>query len=237
MNVANPFNDEAFKKEILQREGILSVSGDGSSDEYEEVPDEKVDLRSVITSKPLMPDKAAKNLILDAGMIAKNEREKKAIEIEQSLNNVLTEYNEKYGLNLNLSLSDFSKSLAQVADPKNRRILELYVSEVYGSVKSLLYLHLIQKIMLVVDYILDPSRLLSPDNNLQPADYFIIVEKLIGYVNMISDMSKEVSVKGSDLELKQLAEKNSEVDFESEDSKMAIAAFMNLFNKEHNNGK
>ena len=50
-------------------------------------------------------------------------------------------------------------------------------------------------------------------------------------------MSKEVSVKGSDLELKQLAEKNSEVDFESEDSKMAIAAFMNLFNKEHNNGK
>ena len=51
-------------------------------------------------------------------------------------------------------------------------------------------------------------------------------------MDQLNAMKDDIEIKGSDLELKKLAEENSDVDFENEDNKQAISDFMNLFNKE-----
>jgi len=205
-----------------------------SPDNYEIIEDNsdtsKQDLKSMISGAPKLP-RSAKNIILDASAIAKNEKEQKVKEMELALNQVLTSYNKEYGLSLNLNLSDLSKSLIDVSDPKRRRILELYVSELYSSVRPLLYLHLIQKLYVAMDYILDPERLLG-SQDLTTADMFLVVEKLMSYIEQISQLQDEVTIKGADLELKKIADENKDIDFNSSESKETIDNFMKLFNRE-----
>jgi len=230
MDTINPFSDPEFKKQILES----SLGKDVSPDNYEIIEDNsdtsKQDLKSMISGAPKLP-RSAKNIILDASAIAKNEKEQKVKEMELALNQVLTSYNKEYGLSLNLNLSDLSKSLIDVSDPKRRRILELYVSELYSSVRPLLYLHLIQKLYVAMDYILDPERLLG-SQDLTTADMFLVVEKLMSYIEQISQLQDEVTIKGADLELKKIADENKDIDFNSSESKETIDNFMKLFNRE-----
>lgn len=235
MEAINPFTDPEFKKQILG-----SVKGGNSvPDDYIELEDirddETADLRAMISGAPTIPQKAASNMILDASLIAKTEKEKKAAEMETALNHVLTEYNKRYGLELSLDLHSLSNTLALVStDPKMTRVLELYTSRIYRNVKAVLSLHLLQRLSLLVQEITDPAYLLAGGSNseLTLADKFLVVEKLISYIDTLSDMKNKVQVEGDDLELQKLAEENQDLDFESSESKEAIDDFMKLFNKE-----
>jgi hypothetical protein len=48
-----------------------------------------------------------------------------------SLNQVMTKYNKEYGLDLNIDFSSMSRTLVAISDPKDRRTLELYLSEIF----------------------------------------------------------------------------------------------------------
>ena len=87
--------------------------------------------------------KSAKNIITDASVLAKNQKEAKALEMASALNSVFTQYNEKYGTNLSIDFDNLSNTLINVADPDKRRVLELYVSEVFKSIRPVLLLHVI----------------------------------------------------------------------------------------------
>lgn len=236
MEVTNPFNDPEFKKSILAKEGKLGVSS--TSDDYELLEDSangNGDLRSIITGAPSLP-KSARNMILDASAISKNEKEQKAKEMELALNNILTSYNKTYGLDVNLDLHSLSNTLAIVAtDPTATRALELYTSRIYRNVKAVLSLHLIQRLSLVIDYVTKPENMLSKDELSLP-DMFLVIEKLISYIDTLGQLKSELQIKGDELELEKLAEENKEVDFNSETNKEAIDNFMALFNKEHGIG-
>lgn len=223
MDAINPFSDPSFKKELLKKEGK-----DIQEAEVEEVG--RPELRAMISGAPVLPG-TAKNLILDASAIAKNQTEKKVKEMENSLNQVLTNYNKEYGLDLHLNLSDLSQSLVLVSDDKSRRILELYVSKLYKSIKPILYIHLIQKLSLTIDWVLDPQRLFG-NEGLSSADYFIVVEKLIQYIEQLSQLKDEIEISGDSLELKKLAEEDSEIDLGSPESKEVVDQFMKLFKKD-----
>ena len=80
MEAINPFSDPEFKKKLLEKEGFSSDS------DYELLEDHQ-DLKSIISDAPILP-KTAKNLILDASAIAKNEKEQKAKEMSLALNNI-----------------------------------------------------------------------------------------------------------------------------------------------------
>ena len=90
MQSVNPFNDPEFKKQILGKEG---KTGDDYGD-YEVLQDEDVskNLKNIISNKPTLP-KSAKNIILDASAIASNQKEERALQLTQKLNEVFTEYN------------------------------------------------------------------------------------------------------------------------------------------------
>jgi hypothetical protein len=229
MEVINPFNDPEFKKSILGKEGKKAKTSSDFSD-FEIIqpdPDTSDNLKSIITSAPVLP-KQAKNIILDASAMALNEKEAKAAEMNLALNDVFTQYNKTYGTDLQIDFSNLSNTLINVADPKTRQTLELYVSEVFKSIRPVLLLHLISKLSIALDYVLDPKRMFDT-NQLSIPDLFLIIEKLQLYIENLNGLMKTTTIENSDQILKKLAEEKNDDAMNSPESKKAVEEFMNLF--------
>lgn len=230
MNAVNPFSDPEFKKQLLEKEGKAATS---SGDDYEILqPEEDIskDLRGIIAGAPKIP-KQVSNIIMDASAIASNQKEQKALELTNKLNQVFTRYNKEYGIDLHVDFSSLSNTLVNVADPKSRHILELYVSEVFQSIRPILILNMISKLCLCIDYILDPVRLFdSSQFTLQ--DSFIAVEKIMQFIDQLEQMKDSIVVKGSDLELKKIAEETGNQELASPEAQKTVQEFLKLFQKE-----
>ena len=223
MNAINPFTDPEFKRQLL---GDTQGSSEG---DYEDISD----LKSIISSAPQLP-KTAKNMILDASAIARNEREQKALELTSSLNQVFSQMNKEYGLDLNISLTNLSETLVAISNPKARRTFELYLSELYKSTRPILLLHMIQRLYLLIDYALDPGRMMGSGSELSLPDLFICVEKIMSYINELNNMRGDIEIAGSQLELRKLAEESNDMSLDNPESKEAIDKFMKLFNNDFN---
>lgn len=224
----NPFADDEFKKQIIEQEGLDK----NSPDNYEilEPIDENIEFKNIISNTPKIP-KQAKNIILDASALAKNDKEAKAQELNLALNNVLSKYNKEYGLNLQVDFSSMSKTLVNVSDPKSRRILELYLSEVFQSVRPILILQMISKLSLAIDYILSPERMFSGD--LQITDIWIACEKILQYITQLEEMKDEILIKGADLELKKIGDISENVDMNSLKENEVVKDFLEMFKKDN----
>ena len=53
------------------------------------------------------------------------------------------------------------------------------------------------------------------------------------FIQQLEDMKSQIIVKGSDLELKKIAEESGNEELNGEESKQIVADFMRLFQKEH----
>lgn len=232
MQTINPFSDPEFKKSILQGEGI---GVEPEIVEYEILGEENESqdtngFDNIISSAPKIPSQV-KNIILDASQIAKNEKEAKAIELNRNLNTVLTKYNKEYGLSLNIDLNSLSNTLVNVADPQSRRTLELYLSEIFQSIRPVLILQMISKLSMTIEYLLDPSRLLD-ENNLNIPDLFVVCEKLLDYIGKLEELRDEVVIKGSDLELQKMRDETGGERDMTEEEKKNVESFLNMFKKD-----
>lgn len=167
--------------------------------------------------------------------MALNEKEKKVQEMNLALNNVFTEYNKAYGTDLSIDFNSLSNTLIAVSSPETRRTLELYVSEVLKSVRPVLLLHLIAKLQIAIEYVTAPERMFD-QNQLSLPDLFLVIDKLISYIQNLEDIVKSSAVKDSDKLLEKLAQEKGDVNLKSEESKKAVEEFMKLFNNEHGIG-
>ena len=227
MNTINPFSDDSFKKQLLEEQG-LSEGGD----DYEILPpddSEKIVFGNIISSAPKIPS-GVKNVILDASALAKSDKEQKAQELNLALNDVFTRYNKEYGTNLQIDFSSLSRTLVNVSDPKSRRTLELYLSEVFQSVRPVLILTMISKLSLAIDYILDPERMFGGE--LQLTDIWVSVEKILQFVQQLEDMKDQILIERADLELKKLGDGESLSGNELENNEV-VQDFMKLFKKDN----
>ena len=229
MNAVNPFSDPEFKKQLLEKEGKAA-----NSDDYEILqPEEDLsgEFKNIISSAPKIPhSKDIKNIIMDASAISANQKEQKALELTQKLNQVFTGYNKEYGLDLHVDFSSLSNTLVNVADPKSRHILELYVSEIFKSIRPILILNMISKLCLCIDYILDPKTLFGGEFTLQ--DSFIAVEKIMDFISRLEEMKSDIQVSGSDLELKKIAEETGNQELASPEAQKTVQEFLKLFQRE-----
>lgn len=227
MNTINPFSDDSFKKQLLEEQGL---SEDGN--DYEILPpedNEKVVFGNIISAAPKIPS-GVKNVILDASALAKSDKEQKAQELNLALNDVFTRYNKEYGTNLQIDFSSLSRTLVNVSDPKSRRTLELYLSEVFQSVRPVLILTMISKLSLAIDYILDPERMFGGE--LQLTDIWVSVEKILQFVQQLEDMKDQILIERADLELKKLGDGESLSGNELENNEV-VQDFMKLFKKDN----
>lgn len=229
MNAVNPFSDPEFKKQLLEKEGKTA----NNSEDYEILqPEEDLskNFKNIISGAPKIP-KGVSNIIMDASAIASSQKEQKALELTNKLNQVFTGYNKEYGLDLHVDFSSLSNTLVNVADPKSRHILELYVSEVFQSIRPILILNMISKLCLCLDYILDPARLFD-SSQMTLQDSFIAVEKILFYIEQLDSMKDSIVVKGSDLELKKIAEETGNQELASPEAQKTVQEFLKLFQKE-----
>lgn len=222
----DPFDDPDLRKQILQEEGIDGNLPDLGGDDYEVVSD----LQSMISSAPKIPGRA-KNTILDANSISKNQRTEMSERMNYALTEVLSKYNKTYGTDLSINISNLSETLIDVSDPKKREVLELYVSETMKSIKPILLLQILGKLTVAIEYVLDPQRMFDP-NSFSAADMFLVIDKLMSYCAQLDELVKEASIKDSDKILKRIAEEQGDSDISSETSKQAVENFMSLFRKD-----
>jgi len=219
---SNPFNDPEVKKQLLRNEGI----------EEPEIIEEKDYIKDMLASAPQLP-KSAKNIILDSSTLLKQDRDAKSKEFNLALNSIISSYNEKYGTNISLDLDSISTSLVEIADPDKRKVLELYVSEVFKSIKPLLLLHVLNRLVICLNYVTDPKRFLDIGNSgLTLPDLFLVLEKLMGYINSIDEITKSISIDSSDAILQKLADERNDSSINSPESKEAVENFMRLFKKD-----
>lgn len=222
----NPFDNEEIKQQILRKEGRMEI------EEAEVIEDTSPEaLKNMITAAPTLP-KSAKNIIMDANALSLSEKNQKNEELTKAIESVFTKYNEEYGLDLSIDIRNLSQAVIDVGDPKKRQILELYLSETFKSIKPILLLTLIQKLMILIDYTMRPEFLLDP-NQFTSSDSILLVEKLISLSKDLSDMLDEVTVQDSDKLLKKLSEENNDSEIDSEDSKNMVRNFMDLFKKDN----
>lgn len=220
----NPFDDPEFKRSILESSGVEEASV------IEEEDSSEIDLKGLISSAPAIP-KVAKNLILDASSVAKNQKEQKALEMNNALNDVFSNYNKEYGTSLQIDFTNLSKTLVNVSDPETRKTLELYVSEVFRTIRPIMLLHLINKLVQAIDYATQPERMFDA-NSFTPADTFLIVEKLMLYIDQLNTLYESTAIKDSDQILKKISESKNNSAMESEESKKAVNEFLALFKRD-----
>lgn len=215
----NPFSSPEFKREVLRKKGLLNdknESQDNMTDDYEvlEPEDSTIEIgkesgRMITPSQQVnrvskLP-KGISNILSDANSLTVRDKSAKSKEINAALNKVFTEYNEKYGLNLKLDLDNLSTSLALISDEKNKRILELYISETFSRVKSLIYLKLFNGLILLTEHLMDPKTLLSNDE-LTMADKFVAVEKIIQYCDQLEKLQSGIVITGASTELSKMSD-------------------------------
>ncbi len=218
----NPFNDPEFKQQILKQEGLEIIKPDAEAEE--------IDFKNIISSAPSIP-RSAKNIILDASAIAKNEKEAMELQMNSALNNIFSNYNKTYGTNLQINFSNLSQTLIDVANPNKRKTLELYVSEVFKSIKPVLLLQLISKLSIALDYVLQPERMFD-QNQLSIPDLFLVIEKLQSYITNLNDIIETSTIKDSDQILKKLSEEKGDAQLNSEESKAAVNNFLDLLKRD-----
>jgi len=224
LDSVNPFDDPEFKRSILESSGVEEATVIDSES------DDDLNLKGIISSAPSIP-KAAKNLILDASSLAKNQKEQKAIEMNNALNDVFSNYNKEYGTNLQIDFTNLSKTLVNVSDPETRKTLELYVSEVFRTIRPIILLHLINKLVQAIDYATQPERMFDA-NSFTPADTFLIVEKLMLYIDQLNTLYESTAIKDSDQILKKISESKKDSTMESEESKKTVEEFLALFKRD-----
>lgn len=205
-DIKNPFSDPDFRDMLLKKEGIKDNTGFDVLIPEDVSPENE--MKGIISNAPSIPgSKGIKRVIHDASSLAKQEKEERGREMTMAMNDLFSKFNEKYGLEVNVCFDDISKSIVSLADPKTRRELELYVSSTFEGMKSLVYIKLLTSMSIVIDHMLDPSRLLSSD--FSSADYFLIVEKLMSYVETLERLKSSVVIAGSEIELEKLGSEDT----------------------------
>lgn len=230
INSVNPFSgDDDLRKQILSREGRLD-SGSNNID-FQDQETQTQDLRSIITAAPKVP-KSVSRVIQDASSLAATKRDEKSQELTVALSSMMTDLNKQYGLSLDgIDLNNFSHTLANITDPRKRRVLELYLSEISQSIRPVLYLHILQRLMLVIDQVLRPENLLS--NEWSSADKVLLIEKLIQEAQAVGDLVDSIKIEDSDKILEKLSAEENQSDLNSDENREIIQQFIEAFKKDN----
>ena len=224
----NPFSaDDELRKQILSKEGRL----DSNNIDFQDQETQNQDLRSIITAAPKVP-RSVSRVIQDASSLAATKRDEKSQELTLALSDMMTDLNKQYGLSLDgIDLNNFSHTLTNITDPRKRRVLELYLSEISQSIRPVLYLHILQRLMLVIDQVLRPENLLS--NEWSSADKVLLIEKLIQEAQAVGDLVDSIKIEDSDKILEKLASEESRDNLSSDENKEIIKQFLDMFRKDN----
>lgn len=229
----NPFDSPEVKSQILESSGISPAAEDADYEELEPFED-KPDLsefQGIISGTPAIPKAGAiRTVIKDSSALLKESQEAKSEQLNLALSDVMTKYNQSFGLDLHIDFNSLSRTLVAISDTKKQEILQLYVSKIFRGIRPLILLNMISKLTLALDVILAPENLLNK-NELSLTDLFLGVDTILGYIQKLEDMKDSILIDQEDLNLKRIAQEN-DMTYSEGDEEM-IADFMALFKKDN----
>jgi hypothetical protein len=91
---------------------------------------------------------------------------------------------------------------------------------------------MLSKLSLAIDYVLDPKNLFDK-SQMTIQDTFLAVREIMNFITQIEEMKDDIMIDGSELELKKLAEKTGNEEFDDPETKKTIEKFMDLLKKDN----
>ena len=229
----NPFDSPEVREQILKSSGYTPTE----DIDYQDLGEEKPDLsefQGIISGVPSIPKAGTvRTIIKDTGALLKETQEAKAEGLNIALSDVMTKYNQSFGLDLHIDFNSLSRTLVACSDTRQQVILQNYVSKIFRGIRPLILLNMISKLTLALDVILAPENLLNK-NELSLTDLFLATDQILNYIQKLEDMKESILIDQEDLNLKRIAQENDMAYSESDEQ--LVADFMALFKKDNGIG-
>lgn len=198
MEFVDPFKQSTSRfKELLDRDSKPKVQ-DIEDVEPFEVTD---DYLSSQTIKGLPPS-AFQAVQKAKDKLQANEAQK--AQVSKMFNQLFTDLNQKYGLNIQFDFNSFSNQLSYIIEPTNKRAMEYYLSEAYGRFRVVLYQQYLNAIAILSAQILDPAYLLS--ESMTYADKLETMQKLYEFMSTMNEIYEAVNIPDTEVKLEKLSE-------------------------------
>lgn len=221
---------DPFKVDSKRYKDLLNQDSSPKYTPYEDITDEERILEtSTFTGLPPSAFQAVKDA---QDHLKANEEDKR--KVSEMFGNLFTDLNQKYGLNVRFDLDSFSNSLTYIIEPRNKRAMELYLSEAYGRFRVILYQQYLQAIALLSSQILNPSYILS--DSMTYADKLEIMKQLYEFMNTMNDIYEKVNIPDTELKLEKLSDDINDHSYNIDDPK-ALEFLSTLFNNVKDNKK
>lgn len=219
----NPFDSPEVKSQILKSSGYTPPEEDEQPDLSE--------FQEIISGVPTIPNSGTvKTIIKDTGALLKESQESKAEGLNMALSDVMTKYNQEFGLDLHIDFGSLSRTLIAISDTKKQETLQLYVSKIFRGIRPLILLQMISKLTLALDVLLAPENLLNK-NELSLTDLFLATDQILNYIQKLEDMKDSILIDQEDINLKRIAQENN-MTYSDSDEEM-VSDFLKLFRKEN----
>lgn len=236
------FNNEEIRDLINQDEDPLK---DGPT---EEPALDSSDLEVLPGSDPLvssidelnkstlhgLPAGAAETIRNGRDLLKKQTDEAK--QVSGAIGALFQDLNKRYGFDIAWDPYSFSENLRAIITSTNQKALDLYISEGYSKVRSILYQQFLSAITVLSSKVLDPAYLMS--NSLSFEDQMTTIEKLFGLLEQMNAIYDQVHVENIGEKLEHLKTE----DEDSKDNTMSLAdpnvrAYLDAFRKAIQNQK
>lgn len=225
----NPFDSPEVKEQILKSSGY-DISSQSTEDIELESPDLS-EFQGIIESVPTIPKSGAvKTIIKDTGALLKESQEAKANSLNLALSDVMTKYNQEFGLDLHIDFGSLSRTLIAISDTKKQETLQLYVSKIFRGIRPLILLQMISKLTLALDVLLAPENLLNK-NELSLTDLFLATDQILNYIQKLEEMKESILIDHEDLNLKRIAQETG-MSYSEGDEEL-VEDFLKLFKKDN----
>jgi hypothetical protein len=194
MSYTDPFKQDTSRyKQLLDEDS-------GTVDPTVEVINDQEDILDRGTVKGLPPSifHAVKE---QQRKLDLNQEKKK--EVAAVFNNLFSDLNSKYGLEVSMNFDSFTGNLSYMIEPNNKRAAEYYLSEAYGSFRVALYGQFLQAIALLASQILDPQYLLSESMTYEQK--LDTMDRLYQFMATMNEIYKEVNIPDTEMKLEKMS--------------------------------
>lgn len=220
MEMFDPFKTDTNKyKEMLNQDS--QPKNQPQYAEYEDVTNAEDLLNKNTFTLPPNTFRA----VQDAQNRLAQDKEKRD-QVANMFNNLFSELNQKYGLNVQFDFDSFSNSIQYIIQPQNKRAMEMYLSEAYGRFRVVLYQRYLQAIALLSSQILDPAYILS--DSMTYADKLEIMKQLYEFMKTMNEIYEQVNIPDTELKLEKISEDNHSQSYDINDPR-ASEFLGNLF--------
>lgn len=121
---------------------------------------------------------------------------------DSSFKDMIDSFNQKYNLNVKINWASLTETLSFIADAGNKRQVELYLSELFGRFRLVMYLKLIKAVTILGEQIFDTKALLNTSYSME--DKYLMMEKMFLYMKNMEEINATININASDIQLQRI---------------------------------